>query len=250
MNQIIIRPEECTETGDVVLKGRRASHVTRILQAQPGQTVRVALLNGNRGQGEVTSIRQSAVHLQCRFDDPPLPPTGITLLLALPRPKVMYRLFAPLAASGVETLILTNAAKVERTYFDTHWLQAENYEPLLMEGLEQSGETRLPRIRIERRLKPLVEDELTIWPGARLLLHPHTTARPATQAPTQAPILVAVGPEGGWTDYEVDLFHAHGFTCIVLGMRILRSDIAVHGILGILQCLALQGKQHGERTES
>jgi len=247
MNQVLILPDELGDAGDVVLRGRRAAHIREVLGKEPGGMVRVGLLGGGRGVGEVVGMEADGrVRLRCTFAEPALPRTGITLLLALPRPKVVRRLFAPLAASGVETLILTNAAKVERVYFDTHWLQPDRYEPLLLEGLEQSGETHMPAVRIERRLKPLVEDELTHWQGTRLLLHPGADACPATQARLAGPTLVAIGPEGGWTDYEVALFRMHGFTCITLGDRILRSDIAVHGIMGILHGLLLQGKADGE----
>ena len=73
--------------------------------------------------------------------------------------------------------MLTNAARVERCYFDTHWLAPENYTPLLLEGLEQSGTTALPQISIHRRFKPLVEDELPpayAW-ALKLVAHPGIT---------------------------------------------------------------------------
>ena len=246
MNQVVIKPDELHGDRQVVLTGRRAEHVLGVLRKGVGGLVRVGLLGGGRGVAEVVAVKTDGdVSLRCAFTEPALPPTGITLLLALPRPKVLRRLFAPLAGWGVETLILTNATKVERVYFDTHWLQPEQYEPLLIEGLEQSGETRMPKVRVERRLKPLVEDELPHWPGTRLLLHPGADACPATQARLAGPTLVAIGPEGGWTDYEVALLRMHGFRCITLGARILRSDIAVHSIMGILHGLLLEGEANG-----
>lgn len=236
MNQILLFPDEVGDGGRVVLEGRRARHVRDILRAEAGSHVRVGVLNGPRGQGQLCEVALDRVELVCRFDLPALPPTGIRLLLALPRPKVMHRLFAPLAAFGVEEVILTNAAKVERSYFDTHWLEPDAYRPLLLEGLEQSGETRLPQVRVVRRLKPFVEDELGRVPaeGQRLLLHPQPTAS-LSEAPLRSPVLAAVGPEGGWTDYEIALFREHGFTCVSLGPRVLRTDIAVSALLGVLQ---------------
>jgi 16S rRNA (uracil1498-N3)-methyltransferase len=250
MNQILIRPEECPLNSDLVLHGRRAQHLLEVLQVRTGDTVRIGLLGGGRGTAVVTATGPGHVQLCGRLDRDPLPRSGITLLLALPRPKVIRRLFAPLAASGVETVIFTNAAKVERVYFDTHWLAAAEYEPLMIEGLEQSGETHLPEIRVVRRLKPLVEDELAVWAGTRILLHPDAQARSAISVGMQAPVLVAIGPEGGWTDYEVDLFRSHGFTCVTLGERVLRSDIAVHAMLGIVHSLMLQERENDKPTFS
>jgi RsmE family RNA methyltransferase len=141
----------------------------------------------------------------------------------------MRRLWAPLASLGVDHIILTNADKVERNYFATHWLNEQTYRPLLIEGVEQSGDTRLPKVSILRRFKPFIEDQLDKEFGQahKLLLHPRN-ARPLydTAFRKGAHVLVAIGPEGGWSDYEVDILVSHGFECVAHGWRILRSDVA------------------------
>ena len=98
-------------------------------------------------------------------DTPPRP--AIDLLLAAPRPKVMRRLWAQIAALGVGQIILTNAEKVERNYFDTHMLAPDTYRPLLIEGLQQARDTRLPSVSIHRRFRVLIEDELDRLLGRR-----------------------------------------------------------------------------------
>ena len=72
----------------------------------------------------------------------------------------MRRLWAQIAALGVGRIILTNAERVERNYFDTHLLAAEQYRPLLIEGLQQARDTRLPLVSVHRQFKILVEDDL------------------------------------------------------------------------------------------
>lgn len=236
MNQIMLEKEELQTGNLAILSDRRAKHIIQVLKVQPGDVLRIGILNGNRGTALVRSCSRQTVTLQCQADTPPMAKTGITLLLALPRPKVLKRLFAPLAAFGIQKIILTNAERVERAYFDTHWLQPNHYTPLLWEGLEQSGETHLPEIQVERRLKPLVEDHLAQRTETKYLLHPAPHATPLIQTNPTKPVCAAIGPEGGWTDYEVDLFCRHGFTCMSVGERILRSDIAIQTVTGILSC--------------
>ena len=123
---------------------------------------------------------------------------------ALRAPKVMRRLWAQLAAIGVGRIMLTNAARVERNYFDTHVLDPEVYRPLLIEGLQQAQDTRLPRVTIHRRFRPLIEDEARcrcVHAGSRLVAHPAGAARAVAGCRDRARTLLAVGPEGGWDDY-------------------------------------------------
>jgi RsmE family RNA methyltransferase len=181
--------------------------------------------------------------MRCAFEPTAPPRPRVDLLLALPRPKVMRRLWSQLAALGVGRIVLTNAARVERHYFDTHVLDATTYVPLLRDGLQQARDTWVPRVEIHRRLKVLVEDRLeTLFPaGVRLLAEPGEGsplreglgAAAATSATDGDPIrvLLAMGPEGGWTGYELDLLSAHRFVPVSLGTRTLRSDTAAVALL-------------------
>ncbi len=240
MNRILLVPGELREDGLAVLQDRRAAHIRQVLGCRSGDTLRVGLLDGPRGTATVVATGDDGVLLRCCLDQPPLPSTGITLLLALPRPKVMHRLWAPLASLGVERIVLVNAEKVERNYFDTHWLDPAAYEPLLIEGIEQGGDTRLPIVRVCRRFKPFIEDESAAFFGAatRLAFHPHEAVPLSAGAvPSGRGVVIAIGPEGGWSDYEVDLLRGHGFACVSFGARTLRTDTAVQAIVGAVMLL-------------
>jgi RsmE family RNA methyltransferase len=150
----------------------------------------------------------------------------------------MRRLWAQIAAMGVGQIILTNAERVERNYFDTHVLTPECYRPLLVEGLQQARDTHLPRVSIHRQFKVLVEDELDrLFPaGLRLAADPAATL-PATSAARERVgerVLLAVGPEGGWNAFEVSLLNARGFTPVSMGPRTLRTDTACIALLALV----------------
>jgi RsmE family RNA methyltransferase len=214
-----------------------------------GHEVRIGVIDGGRGVGTVEAIDAGSVVMRCAIEaeTPPRPP--VDLLLAVPRPKVMRRLWAQIAAMGVGRIILTNAERVERDYFDAHTLDEAEYRPLLIEGLQQARDTLVPHVSIHKRFKVLVEDELdALCPdAARLVAQPGTDASTITDAFAMDPalhsvspalhrsrVLLAIGPEGGWNDFELKLLGAHGFQAIGMGPRSLRSDTACIALLALV----------------
>jgi RsmE family RNA methyltransferase len=238
VNLILLEDTEANAAGEVTLTGPRAAHLLNVLRVEPGQSVRVGVLDGPCGIGSVRSVAAGVVELHCVFDAERPPTPRVDLLLALPRPKVMRRLWAQIAAMGVGQIILTNAERVERNYFDTHVLTPESYRPLLVEGLQQSRDTRVPRVSIHRQFKVLVEDDLdALFPtGLRLAADPAAAAPAGSLAP-EGPggrVLLAVGPEGGWNAFETALLETHGFRRIGMGPRTLRSDTACVALLALV----------------
>lgn len=238
MNLILCEPAEIGPDNRVTLTGARAAHVRGVLRAQPGDTVRVGIVDGPRGEGEILALDDSRVVLRCTLSTLAPAPPAIDLLLALPRPKVLRRLWAQLAAIGVGRIVLTNAARVERHYFDTHVLEESTYRPLLIEGLQQAGDTRLPRVSIHRQFRILVEDELKDVSShpLRLVAHPGGDCSPLTLADERrrSGALLAIGPEGGWNAFELELLTRHGFAAISQGPRTLRTDTACIALLALL----------------
>ena len=240
MNRILFEPHELLPDGTVCLADARAVHIRQVLGAEVGQVLQVGVLDGLAGTGRVLEITPSKVRLALTLDTV-APAPWVDLILAVPRPKVLKRLWAQLAALGVGRIVLINAARVEREYFATHWLAAQHYRPLLIEGLVQAGTTQLPIVSVERRFRPYVEDQLdAAFPAVqRLVAHPgdqaaHAFARPQGAASTASPLLLAVGPEGGWTDFEIELLEQHGFARFTLGGRTLRTDTACIALLAVL----------------
>ena len=241
MNLVLFEPEEVTSDSAVIVRGDRARHLREVLRVDRSDTVRIGIVDGPLGVGTVTGVDEISVTLQCAFGEVP-PRPGIDLLLAVPRPKVLRRLWAQLAAIGVGRIILTNAERVERNYFDTHVLTPACYRPLLIEGLQQARDTRLPQVTVHRRFRVLVEDELGGLIGnATRVVADHRAEMPlrAIQSPADAGrhlprTLLAVGPEGGWNDFELALLESHGFQRVSMGPRTLRTDTACIALLGTI----------------
>jgi RsmE family RNA methyltransferase len=246
VNVILLAEEEIDRDGIVSLAGLRAQHIVQVLGSGAGDGVRIGVLDGSIGVGTVIAVDGATVRLRCSFDAAVPPRPRIDILLAVPRPKVMRRLWAQLAALGVGRIILTNAARVERNYFDTHILTEASYRPLLIEGLQQARDTRLPLVTIRRQFKILVEDELDslFEDGVRVAAHPGAADSlfEVARGHAAARLLLAIGPEGGWTGFELDLLRSHGFHTTGTGTRILRSDTACIALLALAhEALACSG---------
>jgi 16S rRNA (uracil1498-N3)-methyltransferase len=238
VNLVLVDEGDLEGSNRVTLCDARAEHLLKVLKVVPGQPVRIGRLDGPLGVGTVEIADGGRVTLQCVFQADPPPQPRVDLLLAVPRPKVMRRLWAQLAALGVGQIILTNAERVERQYFDTHVLTEHSYRPLLVEGLQQAGDTRLPSVTIHRQFKVLIEDHLDklFSDGVRLVADRRATM-PVVSAigeERRGRILVAVGPEGGWNAFELALLEARGFHPVALGPRTLRVDTACTAILAIV----------------
>ena len=241
MNLVLVRPEELEPGDRVNLGGERARHILLVLKAGVGATVRAGLLAGPLGLATVVRVDGERVVLSCEFDGTMPEPPRLDVLLALPRPKVLGRLWSQLAALGVGRIVIVNAARVERCYFDSHVLAPGYFTPRLIEGLQQARDTRLPEVLVRRRLRPFVEDELgALFPaGLRLLADPTGERRigdPLSTAAGGAPprALLAVGPEGGWVPFELESLRAQGFESVGMGPRTLRTDTACIALLSIV----------------
>ncbi len=218
--------------------GPEAEHLTTVLKVAPGHQVRIGIVDGPVGVGTIERTDPDSVVLACAFEPSVPERPRVDLLLAVPRPKVLRRLWAQLAAVGVGQVILTNAEKVERHYFDSHVMREAGYRPLLLEGLQQARDTRLPVVSIHKRFTVLLEDDLDrLFPiGLRLVAHPGSSrsfGSALTPAPTER-VLIAIGPEGGWNDFELRLLERHGFAQAGLGSRTLATTTACIAMLSLV----------------
>jgi RsmE family RNA methyltransferase len=232
VNRILFESSEIAD-GVATCSDARAEHILAVLHGEVGQTLKTGELDGRIGTGEIVSIEGRTVAVKVSHTEESLRP-WCDLVLAPPRPRVMKRLLPQLASLGVGTIVLVGAKKVEKDFWGATLLKEENYRPLLVDGLMQAGTSVVPRMETRRNFRRFVGDELdSLFPTAnRVVGHPGG----APNAPAQKPgrLLLAVGPEGGWTDDEVSLLESHGFSRYSLGSRILRTDTALVALLARL----------------
>lgn len=230
MNLLLLEPHHFIDEHHALLDVGQRRHVLEVHKAELGETLRVGMLNGLMGQGVISQLSLNEIRLTVTLDTPPPSPLPLTVLLALPRPKMLKRSLQHLTTLGVKKIVLMNSYRVEKSFWQSPWLSPEKLHEQLILGLEQARDTILPEIVIEKRFKPFVEDRLpALMAGKRgLVAHPIGGERCPHQL--SEPAVLAIGPEGGFIEYEVEKLAEVGMQRIHLGSRILRVETAVTAI--------------------
>lgn len=231
MNLLLLSEADLITNNKAIITDRRLQHIQLIHQSKVGDTLTVGMINGNKGVAEITELTSHQAILTFQLNQPAPAKLPLTLLLALPRPKMLRRILQTIATMGVKKLILINSYKVEKSFWQSPFLYPEAIKQQLLLGLEQAKDTVLPEVQLVKRFKPFVEDELPSLSQTTKNLIAHLGDYPACPTQINRPVTLAIGPEGGWIDYEVDKLQQIGFQPTQLGERILRVETAVVAFL-------------------
>jgi len=235
MNLILLFQDDFVDdSGRVRLQGRRLKHVIEVHRAASGDELRVGVLGGRIGIGKITQLDRSLLEMTVQLDRMPPPPLPATVILALPRPKVLRRVLRSISAMGVKRIILLNAFRVEKSFWQSPFLNEASVREQMVLGLEQAVDTMLPKVLLRPLFKPFVEDELPGIIKGTLSFAAHPGAAAPCPRDVGRAVTLAVGPEGGFIPYEIDLLASRGFTPITVGDRILSVETAVPALLSRL----------------
>jgi 16S rRNA (uracil1498-N3)-methyltransferase len=234
MNLVLLEPRDFVDHNSVRLRGRTLKHIREVHRAQPGDELRVGVVNGKMGRGRIEAINANDLEMTVQLEETPPPGLPLRLILALPRPKVLNRTIVAAVSMGIREIDLINAWRVEKAYWKSPRLSEDNLRLQSMLGLEQAGDTILPIIRLHKRFAPFVRDELPSEVAGKLALLAHPGGATGTPRNTKRPVILAIGPEGGFIEREVDTFRDAGFTDVSFGVRILRVETALAFLIGRL----------------
>lgn len=244
MNLILLHTTDATGAGRYAVAGPRARHVREVLRAEPGRELRVGLLDGPLGRARVVESAGDPVVLECEFDAEPPPRPLVDLVLAVPRPKSLVKLWPEIASLGVDRVVLLRTWRVGKPYLTARALDPAVFRPLLHDGMMQAKTTREPRVTVEPLFKPWAEDRAAAFVADALALVAHPTAAvPLATARIAAAqrVVLAVGPEGGFVPYEVEALESAGFRAVSMGERTVRVETAVVALLAQIDLLRRLG---------
>jgi RsmE family RNA methyltransferase len=240
VNLILLEPDELD--GDVIhLGGRRGRHIAAVIRPAVGDRLRAGVVRGGRGWGRVVGVRDEVVEISIESMGAPEPAPPTSLIVAVPRPKVIPRLVAAVASLGVSRLDLTRSWRVEKSYLGSPALSPAALEAAARAGCEQGATTWLPEIQVHPRLMGLLDAiDPQAAPGSRLAIaHPKAEREIEDELAGIAgtPLTLALGPEGGWIEREVETFAERGFTPVRSGEAIMKVEVAAAALLGQIALL-------------
>lgn len=222
MNLVLLEAGEVAEP--LPRADPRAEHLLTVLRRQVGDTFDAGVVDGPRGKATVTSIGAAGVAFRFEPGAEPPPLDSLHLLLALPRPQTARKILNEAAALGVASLRFFPADKGEPGYAaSTLWKTAE-WRRHLRDGAAQAFDTRLPGVHHAPDLAAAVA---ALPAGARIALDNYEAPGPLAPAAGRRPLVLAFGPERGWSAAERDLLRSSGFALAHLGTRVLRTETAV-----------------------
>ncbi|MEB3333237.1 MAG: 16S rRNA (uracil(1498)-N(3))-methyltransferase [Synechococcaceae cyanobacterium] len=231
MNIVLLRASDWIADGCVELRDHRAAHIREVLKAAAGDSLRVGLLGGRCGRALIEAVQPSGVRLRVELSEPPPARHRFSIVLALPRPKMLRRILRQCAEFGVADLHLIHSARVEKSYWQSPLLQPARLEEALHAGLERCRDTIAPQVHLHRRFRPFVEDQLPGLCAGRPCWIADQGAPTALADASPVPAVVMIGPEGGFVPFELQLAEAVIARRVSLGERILSVDTALVTVL-------------------
>ncbi|MBZ0329943.1 16S rRNA (uracil(1498)-N(3))-methyltransferase [Halomonas sp. ANAO-440] len=236
MNLILLAPGDIEHGQQACIRDpRRLRHLKEVHRARIGDSMTLGMAGGGIGRGELLALdEEEARFALSTLDTPPPPPLPVHLVLALPRPRMLARSLEHVTALGVKTITLLHSKRVEKSYWQSPELAPDKINGHLVLGLEQARDTVMPKVNLAKGFRPFVEDVLPGLLETRRGLLAHPGMPQACPRGIDEPVVLVVGPEGGFIPFEVERLLEAGCEGIHLGPRILRVETAVTALLARL----------------
>ncbi|MCY7367957.1 MAG: 16S rRNA (uracil(1498)-N(3))-methyltransferase, partial [Chamaesiphon sp.] len=223
MQRITITPSQVHDN-QIVLTTEQHHYLTHVIRLRTGDEFEAIDGKGSCYLAAITAagaqIIRIAITVSQEFTQP------IILICALPKGNNFDDLVRACTELGVTTII---PAISDRTLLNPSPQKLQRWRKIAQEAAEQSERLVVPTIEEPRSLKTIFEE--LIDPSDKYLCeargeHPHLLTIIQSIELIDMPIIIAIGPEGGWTDGEIDLAIEHNFQLVSLGARILRTITA------------------------
>ena len=216
------------------LVGEHAAHLSKVLRAQVGQQFDIAG-NGSVRRGEITSVTNDRVEFLLR-EEVALANAQreVALLLSVFKFDRMEWAIEKAVELGTATIVPVIARRTESNLAKAAGKRVDRWRRIAREASQQSRRVSEPVVSDPLKLK----DALASIQGIRVLLSEHDAPARASLKQLlsdhpEGPLTLAIGPEGGWTEDELELFQQSGWQFASLGPTILRAETAAIAALAV-----------------
>jgi 16S rRNA (uracil1498-N3)-methyltransferase len=215
--------DELADPNHAALTGEHADHLIRVLRAQVGQEFDIATGSTVR-RGRISNIHEHRVEFDLGEELPQISAVKVTLLLSVFKFDRMEWAIEKCTELGVVKIIPVLARRTDAHLTSAAAKRLERWRKIALQAAEQSRRAAPPEIAV-----PVKVQEAVKMPGPlRILLNEseqQETLRETVSAhKSDTHVLLAIGPEGGWTDEELQMFQEQGWISASLGRAILRAE--------------------------
>jgi len=216
--RLIINSEQL-ENSQISLSADQLHYLKRVLRLQDGETF--VALDGN-GISLLVALEQKTGRVLEHLEQNNELSRKIHLMVALPKGSGFEDIIRSCTELGVASFIPISS---ERTLLDPSQAKLERWRKISQEATEQCERQIVPQIFPAVKLtNALANLDLTrITPYLLVTRQSDIPHLAAVNIPQEREILLAIGPEGGWSEREIESFIAAGFVLVSLGNRILRT---------------------------
>jgi 16S rRNA (uracil1498-N3)-methyltransferase len=209
--------DRCSLTGD------EARHLTAVMRAKVGQEIVVFDGSGAEFTARIGAIRKQGVDLEIleRREISRELPVALTLAVALPKGDRQKWLVEKATELGVTRLV---PLVTERGVAQPVEAALDRLRRSVIESSKQCGRNRL--LEIDTPASATEFFAALSLSATRLIAEPSGQPLAACPISGSTSIIAAIGPEGGFTPFEVSAALAAGWQPACLGKRILRVETA------------------------
>jgi len=231
MNVVLFDSDRRTQSMPV--SDPRARHLLEVLGCRPGMQFRAGVVNGRFGVGTVVAVEPDRIRVALCWSAEPVAAPDITLIVGLPRPPSARKILYQGAALGCRAMHFVHTGLSDPNYARSKLWRDDEWRRHLLDGVQQSAATTMPEVTCGMALRAALERAA---PGCTAVaLDPQAGARRLGAACVRLPLVLAVGPERGWSTEDLATLERHRVTVCTLGTRILRVETACVAAMAIVQ---------------
>lgn len=235
MNSIVVFEHEFKQNRITIADAHRLSHLQQVIKAKLGQELKVTVLGHGLSVAQISKIdsREMIMEVIKDFQQPQYP--HIHLVVGLSRPPTMKKILEHASSMGVRYFHFFPAKLSEKSYGDSKIWSDGKAEQAMIDGLSQSAHYwHCPEIHLYKSMNQLPSFDSA---DRRILSLADGQKKSMKPIDKEKDLVLAFGPERGFTSEEDQILQERGFQAVSLGPSVLRVEIAVFASLAQAQFL-------------